>query len=196
MKNLLKIISENSSYFLKEVSISTNIKTGSLDDYGWVKEEGRIEIDIDFDSVKSEILMLRIIQIVGMLNESISELYNKCYSIGIKLPQFKTNNLYYLKITVGSERIKVVEKSGFGLIFYKVNEMHQAFSSTLHYFKKKILELEKLSELDKGILLAVFKEEKSSSTTNDLMMVYSKILDSKTLLIKKKRSNLKKISKK
>jgi len=179
MKDLLKIISDNPNYFQKDVIFSTNISTKDYDEYGWVKEQGSIEIDIDADEKNKNLFIIRVIQVIGMLNESISRLYDRCFSNGIKLPQFRLNSLFYIKISVGSEKITVIDKSGFGLFFYKVNEMHQAFSSVKHYFQQKILKYEILNSLDRELLLEVISKERNHSNANDLLLIYSNILKQK-----------------
>jgi hypothetical protein len=178
MENILKIIEENPRFFKQEVIIEAYVKTELNSRLGWVSANTTIRSNLDSFEVSNQLKLLRMVNILGLINESKDALYSKCFQAGIKRPELKSNKTYKLKISLDAENLNVIEKSGFGILFYNIGEMQQVFSSLFIELKNFFINKSSLNDEESKLIGKVFDSIQYGTTTNQLLILYSDLISS------------------
>jgi hypothetical protein len=72
----------------------------------------------------------------------------------------------------------VIEKSGFGILFYNVGEIQQVFSSMFIELKNFFMNNSSLNDEESKLIGRVFDLIQYGTTTNQLLILYSNLFSS------------------
>lgn len=168
------MIHNNQVFFTNDIILEVTLTTRDL--YGETMIDTRINIDIQFGEVIEDVLMLRIIQSMGILNEFTADLQNQAFAAGIYDSVVKSGKIYYLKIAIGYDSIKVIERRGFGL-FYNIGVMYDLMLSISVDYPTYIVKQSFLNDNNKDIIKNLTKKMNFGTTTNKLLEEYFKIIN-------------------
>jgi len=181
LENIIKIIGENPEFFKTEITIEGRVVTEIDSRSGWVDGDTKITTNLDSFGVNNKLKQLKMINIVGLMNEYLKNLFSNCMQSGIQRPELKPNKNYGLTLGIDSENIRVIDKSGFGLFFYNVGEMYKVVFSIFNKLKDDFIADKNINNIDKEILKKVFESLSYETTTNQLLVLYSDLLESADL---------------
>jgi hypothetical protein len=74
--------------------------------------------------------------------------------------------------------LNVIEKSGFGILFYNIGEMQQVFSSLFIELKNFFINKSSLNDEESKLIGKVFDSIQYGTTTNQLLILYSDLISS------------------
>ena len=188
MENIIKIIGENPEFFKTEITIEGRVVTEIDSRSGWVDGDTKITTNLDSFGVNDKLKQLKMINIIGLMNEYLKNLFSNCMQSGIQRPELKPNKNYGLTLGIDSENIRVIDKSGFGLFFYNIGEMYKVVFSVFNKLKDDFIADKNITDKDRNILKKVFESLSYETTTNQLLVLYSDLLESTELPKNKSKS--------
>jgi hypothetical protein len=178
MENVLnkftEIFAKNPAFLSSEFIVKFTQKTFTHDILG-VSSDNEMETNFKISGIEDEVKELKIVQILGLMNQYADSLFDQCFDRGIRKPELKSGKTYSLTLSVRPENIDTIAKSGFGLIFYNIGEMFAVVQELNFYLRRFFLEQSGLDVLQVQKLKQVIDNIHYGTSTNEAIVSYIKI---------------------
>ena len=177
MKSLFEVFSKNPEFFVKKIIIYSKTKTSLHQSLG-VTSHTDLETNIDFNLEDQDVLVIRLVQALGLLTEFARYLAINSIQGDYRSRELKPEHLYTLTIEIGHENVQVIEKDGFGWIFYNRKDMSEVVNHVSHSFSEYLLSIPNLKPKYQKVVQDIVKivRSKFTITTNEVLTLYASLM--------------------